>query len=273
MKKEKIIKTVTSEKMNLDTKLLNVSKTVGFGSCSGDIEEMYWSVDENKIKRYIFNVELVYIIADLLIRKNVEESIDDLYDMELKDSLLLLEKYIPESEDLVNEIQSFVIVEGIDKGILENIVTLFNSLGCSLTINYNELKELDKKYLEEKNINLEVKSIAVIDINHCEYIHGNSFKELADNIIFNVLDDYFGAEDDQVSKEMLKNKDFQSYVKQINMCYGGQGKYCKSLNRICNYVDDFLNVEEESKFVSFLDKINIELDSIGSKARIAYRRF
>lgn len=105
-----------------------------------------------------------------------------------------------------------------------------------------------------------------------EVIEGNDLLEIADKIVYEYLDYYFGVEDDQVSKEMLKDKDFTSYVKQIKMCYGNKGKVCSSLNKLSKKVNKVLNTNDSKTFNEFLNVFNEEISSLGYKDQFVFEK-
>ena len=96
-----------------------------------------------------------------------------------------------------------------------------------------------------------------------DWIYSKSIKSLSEYIIFDELDHYFGVEEDDLSKDILKDRDIEGYVDCVGMCYCYEGQIYESLNamsesliNIINKTPSYLELEEFINLINFHLKLN-----------------
>lgn len=138
--------------------------------------------------------------------------------------------------------------------------------GCNpgvIISNFIEYKISDSIMSEE--INDDTKMICSINEYKgrilADWIYSKSIKALSEYIIFDELDRYFGVEDDDLSKDLLKDRNIDGYIDCIGMCFGYNGQIYESL---ISMKDSFKKILGKTpsiiEFKNIVDQINYHLE-------------
>lgn len=99
-----------------------------------------------------------------------------------------------------------------------------------------------------------------------DWIYSKSIKALSEYLIFDEVDRYFGVEDDDLSKDLLKDRNIEGYVDCVGMCYGYKGQIYESLLVLKGELKSLLtSTPSFNDLKSFLDDLNNHLKLNGYK--------
>lgn len=90
-----------------------------------------------------------------------------------------------------------------------------------------------------------------------DWFYSKSVKALVEYMVFEELDKCFGVEDDDLSKDLLKERNIEGYVDCIGLCSNYKGNTFESLLSIKDIIKNVLNNSLEIK--ELIDKINNQL--------------
>lgn len=156
MNKENLIKLVTRQKINKNTKFLWIEKVVGFNSCSMSIGNWVWSNNEKDLLEYLVNYDLVNTIADLLISNGTKSGRRDLYEYNFEEifDFLKIQSLKLNRENEVKELEG--LLNKKDLTLIDKISDSLNKLNCRVDMKYftniNEALGLIKEHQSEIDI-------------------------------------------------------------------------------------------------------------------------
>lgn len=176
---------------------------------------------------------------------------------------------------------SCAIAEAYYKDIDENIIDELNKYipkpkdGCNafeILSKFRNYKTIDNISFED--IHDDTKFICSYEENngnvYVEWSYSKSLKSLAEYIIFEELDNYFGMKDDDLSKDLLSERNINAYIDYlINYSSFDDNEfiYSKLKETIVDVIHKNLTYD---KFINFINEINYILNKINANIKYLY---
>ena len=101
------------------------------------------------------------------------------------------------------------------------------------------------------------------DKTYAEWAHSKSVKALSEYLLYNQLDNYFGVDYDDLSKDLLTERNIVGYVTVIAMCNGTDGDNYKALNELFPDLISLARTNKVEELNDIINKINAQIKKLG----------